>query len=107
MAISTVMLFFITESNIFIWTTILFITRLGAAAVEPMTDSYFFKHIKPENEEFISVYRSESPVAYIVAPILSLIVFYFVPAFNYIFLFFGLSMFAGVYLASTINRSDI
>ncbi len=107
MALSTLTLFFITSSSIFIWTLMLFITRIGAAIVEPMSDTYFFKHIRPENDEFISVYRSASPVAYIVAPLLALLIFYFAPAFNFIFLILGVLMFGGVYLASKIERSDI
>jgi MFS family permease len=107
MALSTMSLFFITESTVLVWASLLFITRLGAAAVEPMSDTYFFRHIKPENEEFISVYRSASPMAYIIAPLIALPVFYFTPAFNFIFLILGALMLSGVYLASTINRSDI
>jgi MFS family permease len=107
MGLSTLALFFITEPAVFIWAILLFITRIGASIVEPMSDTYFFRHIKPENEEFIGVYRSASPVAYIVAPLLALIIFYFAPAFNFIFLILGALMLSGVYLASTIKKSDI
>jgi MFS family permease len=106
-ALATLSLFFITEHSIFIWAFLLFFTRVGAASIEPMNDAYFFKHIKPENEEFISVYRSASPVAYLIAPLLALVIFYFVPAFNFIFLILGALMLCGVYLASTIKKKDI
>jgi MFS family permease len=107
MGLSALALFFITESAVFIWAILLFITRLGAATVEPMSDTYFFRHIKMENEEFIGVYRSASPMAYIIAPILALLIFYFTPAFKFLFPILGALMLSGVYLASTINRSDI
>jgi MFS family permease len=50
-SLSSLFIFFIQESNLWIWAIILFITRVGAAIVEVDSDAYFFKHIKPENEE--------------------------------------------------------
>jgi MFS family permease len=51
--ISTWILFFIPkEASILIWAIALFMTRVGAALIETMSDVYFFKHIKEENEEF-------------------------------------------------------
>ena len=105
-AISTITLFFIHEKELWIWATILFLTRVGAATIEVMIDSYFFKHIKPENEEFVSIYRSASPISYLLGPILALIVFIFIPQFNFIFPILGTLMLYGVYLSSTIRRSD-
>ena len=106
-ALSTLSLFFLTESSIFVWATLLFVTRVGASAVESMSDVYFFKHIQPENEEFISVYRSASPMAYIIAPLVALLILYFAPSFNFIFLILSVLMLSGIYLASTIKKSDI
>jgi len=106
-ALATLSLFFITEHSIFIWAFLLFSTRIGASAVESMSDVYFFKHINSANDEFVGVYRSASPVAYIVAPLIALIVFFLMPSFNFIFLILGALMFFGVYLASTIEKNDI
>lgn len=106
-SLSTLSLFFITKHSIFIWAFLLFITRIGASTIESMSDVYFFKHIRPENEEFVGVYRSASPLAYIIAPLVALLILYFAPSFNYIFLILGTLMFFGVYLASTIEKGDI
>lgn len=106
-SISTLSLFFIQKHEILIWALVLFITRIGAAIIEVMDDVYFFKHITKENDEFISIYRNTSPVAYILAPIVAFMVFSFTPSFNYIFLILGAFMLYGFYLASTIRRSDI
>jgi MFS family permease len=106
-ALATLSLFFITEHTVFIWAFLLFSTRIGASAVESMGDAYFFKHIRPENEEFIGVYRSASPMAYIIAPLIALIIFYLVPSFNYIFIILGTLLLYGIYLASTIEKSDV
>jgi len=106
-SISTISLFFIQKPEIWIWAILLFITRIGAAIIEVMSDSYFFKHIKPENEEFIGIYRSASPIAYIASPIVALMVFIFLPQFNFIFPVLGAIMLFGVYLSSTIRKADI
>ena len=106
-AAATLSLFFITEHSIWIWAALLFITRIGAATIEVMSDAYFFKHIKPENEEYVGVYRSAAPVSYLIGPLLASVVFLFVPEFNYLYLVLGAIMLYGVYLSSTINRDDI
>ena len=105
--LATFSLFFVKIHEVWIWALLLFTTRVGAATIEVMSDAYFFKHIKPENEEFIGVYRSASPVAYILGPLLASLVFLFAPTFNFIYIFLGIVMFYGVYLSSTIRKSDI
>ncbi|MFA5841222.1 MAG: MFS transporter [Candidatus Paceibacterota bacterium] len=105
-SLSTLMLFFIKEHAVWIWALLLFTTRIGAATVEVMGDSHFFKHIKPENEEYVGVYRTSSPLAYILGPIIAFIILIFAPSFNYIFLVLGALMLYGIYLSSTINRTN-
>lgn len=106
-SLATLSLFFIEQHEVYLWALILFMTRIGASTVETMSDVYFFKHIKPENEEFVAVYRSTPPVAYIIGPMVASLVFYFVPAFNFIYLVLGAVMLYGIYLSSTIRKSDI
>ena len=106
-AFSTISLFFIKDNILLIWAFLLFTTRIGAATVETMSDSYFFKHIKPENEEYIGVYRSASPVAYIIGPMVAMLFFSIVPSFNFIYLILGSLMLFGIYIASTISKKDI
>jgi len=106
-SLATLSIFFLNTHNIWLWALVLFMTRVGAASLEVMSDAYFFKHIRPENEEFIGVYRSAAPIAYIVGPLLAFTVFSFVPSFNYIFLILGTVMLYGVYLSSTIKKNDI
>jgi len=104
---ATLSLFFIHQQEIWIWAVLLLTTRIGAASVEVMSDAYFFKHIKPENEEYVGVYRSASPVAYVIGPLVAFLVLIFVPAFNFIYLILAALMLFGTYLASTIRKSDI
>ena len=106
-ALATLALFFIQIHSVAIWAFVLFMTRVGAATIETMVDVYFFKHISPENEQYIGVYRSASPMAYTIGPLLASAIFIFIPSFNYIYLILGAIMLFGIYLSSTIRKSDI
>ena len=106
-ALATLSFFFIQLRLVWLWAFLLFTTRIGAATIEVMSDAYFFKHIKPENEEFVGVYRSAAPVAYIIGPLVAFSIFLFVPSFNFIYVILGTLMLYGVYLSSTIKKSDI
>jgi MFS family permease len=104
---ATLSLFFIKAHQVWIWALALFMTRTGAAAIEVMSDVYFFKHITVLEEKFIATYRNIAPIAYIAGPILALIVFSIAPAFNFIYVVLGALMLYGAYLATGISRSDI
>ena len=106
-SIAILSLFFIKRHEVWIWAIALFSTRVGAAVIEVMSDIYFFKHINRENDEFIAIYRNTTPVSYVLAPLVAFIAFNFIPSFNFIFLILGALMLYGVYLSSTIKRSDI
>lgn len=106
-ALATLSLFFITRHEVWIWAIALFVTRIGASAIEAMSDAYFFKHIRSEAEEFVGIYRSAPPLAYTLGPILAFIIFYLTPSFEFIYLALGALMFYGVYLASQIEKNDI
>jgi MFS family permease len=44
-AIATGLISFISGGSMILWMTILFITRIGAATIEIMCDTYFFKKV--------------------------------------------------------------
>ncbi len=54
-----------------LWTALLFISRIGAAAIEVMRDSYFFKHVDGRDLHVIALLWSTMPLAYLVAPLFS------------------------------------
>ncbi len=106
-SLGTLSLFFIHQYTVWVWALLLLATRIGAATIEAMSDVYFFKHIKPENEEFVGTYRSASPVAYILGPLFAFIALAFVPSLGFLYLILGTLMLYGIYLSSTIKKSDI
>lgn len=84
MGIATLMIPSITGKNILVWGIALFATRMGAATVEVMADSYFFKMVTASDTGIISLYRSMLPLAYIVAPMIGAVIiasFGFIPLF--------------------------
>lgn len=84
-AIFVLIIPFIQNKSLFIWAGILFFTRVGAAIIEIMSESYFFKAISVDNSEAISFFRNTGPMSYLVAPIVATIILATTPSFKYIF----------------------
>jgi MFS family permease len=96
MAISTLVIPFITVKSVALWAIVLFLTRTGASIVETASEIYFFTHIKEEEAYLLGVFRDMAPVAYIVAPLFATIIFMFLP-FKYLFLVLGIIVLCGLY----------
>ncbi len=73
MGLSTLTIVTISTPSIWIWATTLLATRIGAATVEVMSDSYFFKKVGEKDTELVGLYRAVSPFAYFIVPILATI----------------------------------
>lgn len=71
MAISTGSIYFISGTSVFVWSLILLITRAGAALIEILRDSYFYKKIDGRDVDIISFFRTTRSVAYILATAIS------------------------------------
>ncbi len=94
-AISTSIIPLINNKSIFVWSIVLFITRVGAAMVEVMNDTYFFKKVSDKNLNLINLYRTVTPMAYIITPTVAATFMMFVPM-NNIFYILGLVMILGL-----------
>lgn len=55
--------------GLFLWALLLFVGRTGAATVETMTETYFFKQIDGRSAGLIGYFRRSRPLAFIAAPI--------------------------------------
>ncbi len=97
MAISTGLIAFIEIKNLALWATILFITRIGAAMVEIMSETYFFKKVHSSKADIIGLFRTMRSWAYIVSPVLAIILFSVDMPIKYIFVFLGIIMFLGLH----------
>ncbi len=104
-AIATFCIPFLSKPEIYVWGSILFITRIGAATIEDMTEIYFFKSVPKENEGALSFFRNANSIAYLLAPILALLIFLLTPSFEYIFFVLGVIMLCGALIS--IRLKDI
>ena len=83
---------------------LLFMSRVGAATVEAMTEIHFFKIVKDTEPELISVLCDLRPLSYIVAPIAGIVIMALFP-FTLIFGILGILMIAGIYIATKLERN--
>jgi MFS family permease len=57
-------------ASFMVWTTLLFLSRVGACCIEITTDSYLFKHINAQDIGLISMFRVTKPISIILGTIL-------------------------------------
>ncbi len=67
MGFSTLTIYFMVSKSIIVWSLVLFSTRIGAALVEILRDSYFYKRIDGHDVDLINIFRISRPLAYILA----------------------------------------
>ena len=96
---------FIRGTEVWIWAIILFGTRFGAATIEVMSESYFFKEVGERNADEISFFRNTYPLSFIIAPLVAIPVLLLVPSFKFIFFVLGIIMLMG--LLVTLRLRDI
>lgn len=102
---ATICLSFIQGPNFFLWTTALFATRVGAATVEMMIETYFFKKVPEKDLNILELFRITRPVSYIVAPILATVGFYFIDHQS-MFTIIGILCLFGLYFSLTIKDTN-
>lgn len=101
MAVATAWTTFVgVSSSIWVWAILLFVTRIGAASVEVMSDTYFFKKVDILDSDTISLFRTAGPIAYILGPIFaSFLLAYLNLDLKYLFTALGITMVLGVYFS--------
>jgi MFS family permease len=95
-SVSTFFIAGITTKSVILWAIVLFITRMGASIIETTSEIYFFTHIKEEEAYLLSVFRDMTPVAYIIAPLISTLIFVFLP-FKFLFIILSIILLSGLY----------
>ncbi|MFA7216369.1 MAG: MFS transporter [Candidatus Paceibacterota bacterium] len=102
--LATMSMGFITTQSFIIWTSLLFMSRVGASILEITADSYFFKQVNQEKTNLIGFYRIARPLSFVVAPIVTTIASQFIPL-QYTFLVMGAFMIIGVKYSLSIIDS--
>ena len=108
MGCSSLGIFFINSNSLFLWSAILLLTRVGAASVETLRDSYFYKKIDGRDVDLISFFRTTRAVAYLLATGLSAMLLIVAPM-KYIFLLIAGLVLLGIYPAFRLvdNKSEV
>lgn len=71
---ATVATAFVGSPILWLWAALLFVTRIGTALMEIMTESYFFKHVQGADADTIGFFRMLRPFAYMVGPLMASLV---------------------------------
>ncbi|MCF7820691.1 MAG: MFS transporter [Candidatus Pacebacteria bacterium] len=96
-------LFYITSStSIFVWTALLFLSRVGASLVESMRETYFFKIVDIENLQIINLFRTTGPLGYLVGSAIGATITLLLPL-KFIFIFVAVILLIGFYYIYTIE----
>lgn len=96
MTFSMLMISFLKLPTVVLWTMVLILTRIGAAIVEIMTETYFFKHVGKSDAHVLSIFRMSHAIAFALMPLIGGLLLFFVSIqyifaiFAFIILFFGL-----------------
>lgn len=104
-ALSTLLIPILTSQTLWLWASLLFITRVGAATIEIMSESYFFKSVSEEDVDETSFFRNTTPLSFIIAPLIATVLFIFIPTFQYLFFVLGGILFLGLLI--TLRIKDI
>lgn len=102
MGLATIFLAYIEIPNVALWALVLFITRIGAASVEVMIETYFFKTVSPRDAAALGVFRITRPVSYFLAPLITVIGLLFTTD-QYLFLIVGIMCLIAVVPSITIK----
>ncbi|MDQ3245147.1 MAG: MFS transporter [bacterium] len=105
MIVFTSMIPFIHTTTMWIWASILFLTRVGAATVEVMSESYFFKIVSEEHADAIAFFRNTGPIAFTIAPLLAVPILIYIPEFSYLFFVLSAILLGGFLI--TLRLKDI
>ena len=102
MALATGSIYFVTSHSFAVWALILSITRVGAAMVEIMTETYFFKKVDGGDAAIVGLNRTVRPFAGMVGPLVvtGLLGWISLPT---LFLALGGLMFFGIPIAAALK----
>ena len=92
----------VTTDNVWIWMGLMFGIRIGASLVETTTESYFFKHTKGSDTNFLSFFRLTRPLAVMAGALLGSVSLLFLPFYMAFYVLAG-ALLSGIYFASQIE----
>lgn len=105
LSITTITLSFLDHTSIIWWAIMLFMTRVGAATVEIMIETYFFKKVQEKDSNILGIFRITRPTAYFIAPAITSIGLVFT-SYQYLFIILGCVTLIGAFFSTRITDTD-
>jgi MFS family permease len=105
LGISTASLVFLNTTSLMLWTLLLFVTRIGAAAAETMIETYFFKKVDGKDPEVLSIFRITRSLSFFVAPLIVTLSLVYTTE-KYLFVVFGVICLLTLYPILTIRDTN-
>jgi len=99
---ATAAIFFLTSASAAVWAAVLFSTRVGAALVEAMQESYFFKIIDKQDIDIISIFRNLSSLSWLMGSLAAVAFLVFLPL-EYLFLALAAILLCAVYPSAALE----
>jgi len=100
--LSLLLFFFIDQPTVWLWAMVLFLSRFGAALIEAMRETYFFKIVDPGAIGYINIFRVTIPLGYVLGSGLALLVLAFFDL-PYLFLFLAIIMLSSFYFIASLK----
>ena len=101
-ALATFPIFFLTTKSFAVWAGLLFLTRVGASAIESMKETYLFKKVSASDIGIISLSRFTVPLAYIIGSLVSVIMLRSFPITS-LFILISALFILGLYFSLTLK----
>ncbi len=95
--------YLLTESNVLVLALILFATRVGASIIEVVSEGYFFRSITDADAEIISLFRTSTPLAYLIAPLIATILLMFT-TYNMLFMILGVAILLSLFALDKLSN---
>jgi MFS family permease len=93
---------FIATVNPLPWMAVMFALRIGASLIETTVESYFFKHTKGNDTNYLSFFRLTRPLGFVAGGLIGSASLVFLP-FPLIFIVLALVILSGVMFASQLR----
>jgi Na+/melibiose symporter-like transporter len=92
----------ITTPTIWLWAAVLFASRVGAALVESMRETYFFKIVDAKDVDYINIFRITGPLGYVIGAGIAVITLFFLPL-QYLFLILTIIMLSSFFFVFSLK----
>lgn len=102
LSVSLFLFFYVSAPIAWLWALILFFSRCGAALVESMRETYFFKLVNAKDLGLINIFRITGPLGYVIGSGLAILLASYFPL-NHLFLIMAIIMLSGLGFAISLK----